>query len=434
MPLARARATSQLIFQSINLARMLWHQRAPREAIRRFQNREFLRLFQHAYDRVPFYRSLYRDHDISRNDIRSLADITKLPVVEKPALQAAASSGSLWPGDDRHKQISTSGSTGAPFTFRVGTSDDRWRKAQYLVPYLMARRKPWDAVLHFSWRSEVDQAWYRHGGIFRDIPARADAPVTQQYAMLVETRPDFVQGYPSMLRLLARYVLDRRLPCPPLKSVFTDSEFLSPETRGLIERAFGTRVYDVFGSYETGNIAFDCGLHDGLHVLEDCVYVETGPGREGSVDTNAGELICTVLHSRVTPFIRYNLGDLVRIDRGRCDCRRDSPRMIVLEGRNSDLLKLPDGSFRNAMSLVQNCREATLRSVLEFQIRQLAVARFECLVVPGPDFGFAARTGIEAVFAKLLPHAEVRVRSVENIERTNAGKYRAFVRLAENTA
>ena len=416
-----------LIAQSINLARILWHQRWPREKLRRAQNSAFVNLFRHAYDKIPFYSNLYSSHGLSRDDVQSLDDITKLPIVDKHALRAAAEAGDIWQGDEAHQPIRTSGSTGAPFSFRIDPSDNRWRKAQYLAPYLLSGRKPLETALRFYWGPVGTRAWYRRLGIFREIYARADAPEAEQYARLLETRPDYLQGYPSMLHLLARHILDHGLISPPLKAVFSDSEILALETRRLVERAFNTRVVDVFGSYETDNIGFECRMHDGLHILEDCVYVEAMPNQGIGIGGDSGELICTVLRSRLTPFIRYNLGDLVRIEASPCGCGRVSPRLIVLGGRSNDLINLPNGGRRSAMSLIQQCRDAISNSALEFQIRQVSGTGFELCVVAKPNFGPTDRAAIENIFEKSLPGAAVAIRNVDKIERTAAGKYRVFV-------
>ena len=44
--------------------------------------------------------------------------------------------------------------------------------------------------------------------------------------------------------------------------------------RRQIERAFGVPVFDVFGSWETDNIAWECREHVGYHLAIDCVIAE----------------------------------------------------------------------------------------------------------------------------------------------------------------
>lgn len=69
-----------------------------------------------------------------------------------------------------------------------------------------------------------------------------------------------LQGYPSALRTLAHYCLESRLKLDPApRIVFTDSEPLMPDTRALLQQAFGARVIDIFGTYETDDIAWHVG-------------------------------------------------------------------------------------------------------------------------------------------------------------------------------
>jgi hypothetical protein len=51
---------------------------------------------------------------------------------------------------------------------------------------------------------------------------------------------------------LAQHCLDSGQPLAPApRLVFTDSELLLTDTRALLERAFGTSVNDIFGTFET---------------------------------------------------------------------------------------------------------------------------------------------------------------------------------------
>ena len=114
-----------------------------------------------------------------------------------------------------------------------------------------------------------------------------------------------------------------------MRTVYTDSELLFPDTRKLLGRVFNADVVDVFGTFEAGNFAYECRVQSGYHLVEDSVYVEPVTGADLDSTDGAGELVCTVLHNTVTPFIRYNLGDIVKIDSEPCACgRRPFPRRL----------------------------------------------------------------------------------------------------------
>ena len=165
-------------------------------------------------------------------------------------------------------------------------------------------------------------------------------------------RPRILQGYPSALRLLAQYCLEHNRSLEPApRLVFTDSELLLADTRALIEHTFRAPLIDVFGTFETDNIAYQCDRRTGYHVTPDSVVLEivrdgvpVGPGE-------IGEIVVTVLHNRTTPFIRYNLHDLAAWATAPCSCGRTAPLLEVFAGRANDLLTYPDGRQLTPMGI-----------------------------------------------------------------------------------
>jgi phenylacetate-CoA ligase len=418
-----------MISKIANLASMLRNERRNREVVGQIQNDAFLKLFRYAYDNVPFYRELYRASDISISDIRTLADIGKLPVTCKEQLQRAAANGKLWGNTDRYRAIETSGSSGLPFRFYVSEKENQWRKAQYLLPYVSTGRKPWDKVLRLTGDTDSPNSWIQRTVAFRETKIRSDAPTVEQYSALTMTAPAILQGYPSALRLLASYIRRNDLRCPPIRTVYTDSEILLPETRTLLREVFSADVIDVFGAFESDNIAYECSLHRGYHLAEDSVFAEVLADEGEESTDSAGELVCTVLHNTVTPFIRYNLRDKVRSVSGWCGCGRTSRRLSVIDGRASDLISFPDGTPRNSLSLIRVAALQFMDFADEFQIAQLKQDLFEVRLLRNRPLAQDDVVLFAKTFKDELPFARTRFRVVDKIQRTAAGKYKAFIAL-----
>jgi phenylacetate-CoA ligase len=242
-------------------------------------------------------------------------------------------------------------------------------------------------------------------------------------------QPDFLQGYPSVLRLLALHIVANGLPVPALKKIFTDSELLTSNTRALLMRVFKTDVVDVFGSYETDNIAYECSAHRGYHIAEDSVIVELSDQDVSEDADGTGNLVCTVLHNAVTPFIRYDLGDLVGISTEPCECGRTTRTLSVLKGRANDLITRPDGTQRNAMVLIDFCTNSFLGTATEFQIRQRNAYEFEISVVWDRSGEPVDSVEFDRAFAAAFSPAKATIRAVDKIRRTPTGKYTLFIGL-----
>ena len=92
-----------------------------------------------------------------------------------------------------------------------------------------------------------------------------------------------------------------------------------------------------------GGAGFECGHKNGVHVMEDCIFleledVETGqPLKEGET----GNMVVTILHRDLPPVIRYNVRDLARIVSSEtCECGSSFKRMDKFLGRSDDMVKL----------------------------------------------------------------------------------------------
>jgi phenylacetate-CoA ligase len=123
--------------------------------------------------------------------------------------------------------------------------------------------------------------------------------------------------------------------------------FLGPDVDGSLRRElqdrWGCRVYDGYGTNEIASAAFECPEQDGLHFMEDTVYMEVVDTETGQPvpPGERGNLVATVFFRTLPPVIRYNLRDLGRIiSLERCGCGSHFRRMDHFLGRSDAMVKL----------------------------------------------------------------------------------------------
>jgi phenylacetate-coenzyme A ligase PaaK-like adenylate-forming protein len=203
-----------------------------------------------------------------------------------------------------------------------------WKIATLLAP----------SPLHSTWRflASSDIGLYR---ICRIDPRTSH---DEQLAALQAFGPDEISGYPSALAPLAAAQLSGRLTITP-KLITTAAEVRTPEVTQLIEQAWNTAPYNMYGTTEGGVFGIDCTAHTGIHISEDLVLPEILDAEGKPVaDGEPGErLLITSLVGRTLPLIRYELGDIVRATREPCTCGRTLLRITELQGRRDDALELP---------------------------------------------------------------------------------------------
>src|SRR5262249_25531546 len=124
------------------------------------------------------------------------------------------------------------------------------------------------------------------------------------------------------------------------------SEHLPQYQRRYIEDAFQTRVFDYYGCVEITSVGYECERHDGYHIPEEHVVVETLDDAQEDVRGPArGPLVITDLDNFYMPLIRYRNGDAGALTEEPCGCGRTLRRIAPLYGRVSDLLRSTDGTL-----------------------------------------------------------------------------------------
>jgi phenylacetate-CoA ligase len=122
-----------------------------------------------------------------------------------------------------------------------------------------------------------------------------------------------------------------------------------PATRARIEEAWHARVFDHHGLTEVGPMSIECpDAPGGLHILEDDYLCEViDPATGGGVGPgNIGELVVTNLWRVGSPALRYRTGDLVRVDSKACRCGRTYIRLDSgVLGRTDDMIAIRGNNF-----------------------------------------------------------------------------------------
>ena len=297
--------------------------------------------------------------------------LAALPPVSKAELRQAGTK-VLMGGqvDPDWRSSLSSGSTGEPF--RVYYEPRAWATLKYAVK-LRARRAcgvgPTDRV------AILDTCAPAAPGVFQRSLGWTRISVLQPASTvadaLVSFAPDVVYGLPSALLEAAR-ALELRGSRLQLSMLFTNGELLNGSRAALAE-AFDAPVYDIYGTSETKEIAWEC-THGGMHLNADVVRLEVLDDSGRSLPAGEeGNLVATLLVNRAMPLFRYSTGDRGTLLSGRCTCGRASPLLGMMSGRSADVLVLRGGQRISPYALT--CALERVSGVLRYQVRQLDPAR-----------------------------------------------------------
>jgi phenylacetate-CoA ligase len=89
--------------------------------------------------------------------------------------------------------------------------------------------------------------------------------------------------------------------------------------------------------------SFETQAKDGMHFMEDITYFEIVDVESGNPvpDGTIGNMVCTILHRRIPPIIRYNLRDLTKIvGTGPSAVGSNFRRMQKMLGRSDTMVRI----------------------------------------------------------------------------------------------
>lgn len=404
----------------------------PAEKLQALQARLLREQVAHAFKNVPFYHDRMRAHGIAPEDIYSLSDLLRLPVLTKHDIQKYKNEmvATNVPAGKRLAN-QTGGSTGSPLQFWVDKERFDSRRASTDRHNAWAGLRPgdWYAVLWGSTfdagTTPVQPVTWRERWLDRALTLNSSmmsqTDLEKFVTLLRKYRPRFLKAYAQAAAMFARYCRNHADDIR-FDAIITSAEVLTPENRGMIEHTFGGHVFNRYGCREVSVIASECDAHQGMHVNADALIVEIQPSNDPL--SPLGRVLVTDLYNRSMPLIRYEIGDLACwAPAGRCACGRSLPRLAEVAGRTTDFLSLPDGSVVSGPSLALLIGQTP--DVRQAQFVQTSPTAVCLKVVTAAGYGAAAAQDLENRLQPYLKQQlKLTIMPVPKISTEASGKYR----------
>lgn len=398
--------------------------------LQRLQNKRLRTLLKHAYENVPYYHECFRENNIHLDDVKSVNDLSKLPVLKKKTIRQK--SNMMMARNIPKRQLvlqHTSGTTSSPLNLYRTKTDLSWGVGAEFRGYGWAGYEVGDKrALVWGFGPEQTRSFtFRLKNLLsRDKFLNAkhiSHDAIASFAKRVHSfKPDFVRGYCGATTMFATYLLQNEQFKINPKVVFTSGETLLPHYRKTIEHAFGCKVREYYASAEMSHIAAQCGHHEGLHLSEENIVLETVQDNEAVASGEEGKVLLTNLHNYAMPFIRYDIGDTARFIPETCSCGRGLSLMKP-KGRSYEYFESTSGEFSALRDLETVFEDLPIR---DFQVVQESLDEISIKIVAGPGFTEAHR---RFILHNTLSHgpAEIRVELVDSIPLGSSGKARHLV-------
>lgn len=301
------------------------------------------------YEQVSWYRARMDELGVSPADIRTLADVRKLPFTDKSVLRDTFPYGLFAVPIDQVVELhASSGTTGKPIVVGYNAHDmDVWSDCIARVVQMAGVVAGDRAQMAFGY-GMFTGGFGLHYGLQKlgctMIPAGSGN--TERHLTMIKdygttvliATPSYALhmcevgeklGYDWEASTL-RVGLFGGEPCPPALKAEIESRMhiLCTDNYGLTE-VMGPGVSgECLAARDMQHIAED-------HFLWEVVDPETG---ESVPDGEEGELVLTPLDKQAIPVLRYRTHDLTRVVREPCACGRTMARMQKVRSRSDDML------------------------------------------------------------------------------------------------
>jgi phenylacetate-CoA ligase len=338
------------------------------EQIKEYQEKKLGRQLAYCYENSEYYYKKFQDCGATPEDIKTLEDFRKLPIMMTKQDERESQRESLKrfghpfgmhlcaPLDSLEMTSTTSGTSGTPtFTYTFSKRDLNGPVADlWAFMFRAANIKPGDRVL-FAYALGIYATsmllWgiRKMGALPIDVDVRGGADAILQFAQL--TKPVSFATTPS----LAEYMINKA-PVSIGKKVGElgfDSLLLCgepgpgiPEVKERLESAYGARVYDYWAPGGLGfGLSCNSEAYHGLHcyapdynLFQDDLIDPSTREPIDSVDGAIGEAVHTSLDRDACPIIKYAYGDIVQVITGKCPACGFSGKRLKFVGRSDDML------------------------------------------------------------------------------------------------
>jgi phenylacetate-CoA ligase len=371
-----------------------------KEKLRKYQDKQLRKIVKYAYT-VPMYRDKYKKAGVHPEDIHGINDIGKLPFITKDDLRNNYPE-NIKPYNFKTKDgftISTSGSTGKPVFIYI----DRFAAIKSLLAFIRVLK-----AYGGDWRTtkscliiDVEPGSAENAFFSESLMPFAKKFISMDHVKYLHLgekpekiikelnffQPEFLASDPNMLRQLAYLKHNGQGKNVQPKFIGSGGSTLDEYTKKYVEKAFNTRVFDIYGTTEGGPIGFECVDGNFFHIHSDYVYMEIIDDNNKNIPFNKpGHTVITKLYGKGTPIIRYTgIDDLVVPIDKKTSCGITSKLIKHIEGRTSELIYLPNGKTLSPLSVTGIPAKAmeffNSYKIKQFQIVQHDLDDVEILVV-----------------------------------------------------
>jgi len=316
--------------------------------LRDLQSKRLKNLVKYLEEKSNFYPDKFKELGVSSNDIKSIEDITKLPITYKTDLRNTYPFGMLTVPKSQLQRIHcSSGSTGKPTV--VGyTKEDIDIFSEVVARSLNAAGAKPGMQLHNAYGYGIFTGGlglhYGAEKLGMHVLPISGGMTTRQVDLITDFKPEVICCSPSYALTIADEMAKRGMDSEncSLKYAVLGSEAWTEAIRDHVESSLGVEATNIYGLSEIigpGVANEDWEEKGGSYIWEDHFYAEIlDPKTKLPVPMGKqGVLVLTTLTKKGMPLLRYWTNDITSLYYDP-DAKRSMVKMNPIVGRADDML------------------------------------------------------------------------------------------------
>ncbi|MDR0822025.1 MAG: phenylacetate--CoA ligase [Oscillospiraceae bacterium] len=305
------------------------------------------------YENVPSYREKMNAAHLTPDDVKSVADISKLPFTTKDDLRVNYPYGLFAVDKSKLQRIhASSGTTGKPTVVGYTKHDlEVWTECVARIAAMGGATGDDICQIAFGY-GMFTGALGLHYGLERlgaAIVPSSSGNTEKQLMYLKDFGVTLLVATPSYGLRIAEVAMQNGFNPKTDFTVRTGlfgSEPMTEAMRAELKKMWGdnfrlTQNYgmsELMGPGVSGECEHFCGMHINTdHFIPEIIDPNKG---EPLPAGEHGELVITCITKEALPLIRYRTRDLTRLFTDKCACGRTTVRMDCVTGRSDDMLKI----------------------------------------------------------------------------------------------
>lgn len=320
--------------------------------IKQFQESKLAETLVYLSEHSPYYQRLFAQYKIDISTIKTLEDLSTIPLTDKSDLQIHNDDFLCVSKERIVDYITTSGTLGDPVTFAMSDHDLERLAYNEAISFTCAGGKTGDI---FQLMTTIDKRFMAGLAYFLGV-RKLGASVVRvgngipelQWDTIKRLSPNAIIVVPSFILRIIQYAEENGIDYrnSSIKKAICIGENLREQDFSLnllgrrIKEKWDIELYSTYASTEMATTFCECESGCGGHHHPELIIAELiDEGGHVVADGEVGELVITTLGVEAMPLLRFRTGDMACFHKESCKCGRTSMRIGPIIGRRNHMIK-----------------------------------------------------------------------------------------------